>query len=185
MNKAVLLDRDGTIMRDVHYCRRVEDVELLPKAGEGLRLLSDSGFTLAIVTNQSGLARGYFTEATLNRIHQAMREKLMTFGVRIDAIYYCPHHPDAGCECRKPKPKLAYQAINDLNINVSQSFIIGDRLMDIELARAIGCKGIMINGEYTETELKAAKIVPDYIATDMEAAARWIIKESHLSGVAR
>lgn len=181
MNKAVLLDRDGTIMRDVHYCRRSEDVELLPRAASGLRLLSDSGFILAVITNQSGVARGYFTEAMLGKIHEAMQAKLLEAGVRIDAIYYCPHHPDDGCECRKPKPELANRAIKNLGIEVSQSFVIGDRLMDIELARAIGCRGIMINGEYTAIELKDSGISPDFIATDIESAAKWIIRKSRLS----
>ena len=177
VSSAVFLDRDGTIARDVHYCSRPEDLELLPTVGEGIRLLNENRFKVVIITNQSGIARGYFTEQMLGKIHQKMRGDLAQYGAHIDAIYYCPHHPDEGCECRKPKPQLAYQAINDLQIDCQQSYVIGDRLMDVELARAIGCKSVMILNDLGKSELEDCDIFPDYIAPDLELAARWIIQQ--------
>lgn len=176
VNKAIFTDRDDTINRDVHYCSRPEDFELLPTAGVGIRLLNQAGFKVVVVTNQSGIARGYFTEEVLERIHQKMIDELAKYGAHVDAIYYCPHHPDEGCECRKPKPKLAYQAIKQLHIDPRQSFTIGDRLMDVELAGAIGCKSVMIPSEPGKEELKNSSIFPDYIASDFESGAKWIIE---------
>ena len=175
MNSAVFLDRDGTIAKDVHYCSRPEDLELLPTTGEGIRLLNEAEFKVIVITNQSGIARGYFTEETLGRIHQKMINDLAEYGAHVDTIYYCPHHPDEGCECRKPKPKLAYRAIKDLQIDSRQSYVIGDRLMDVELASTIGCKSVMIPSEDGKSELEDCGILPEYITWDLESAARWII----------
>lgn len=177
MNRAVFLDRDGTIARDVHYCSRPEDLELLPTVGEGIRLLNEAEFKVVVITNQSGIARGYFTEEMLGKIHQKMINDLARYGAHIDAIYYCPHHPDEGCECRKPKPKLAYQAIKDLQIDSQQSYVIGDRLMDVQLARAVGCKSVMISSDPGRSELEDCDILPDYIGSDFESAARWIMQQ--------
>ena len=140
MHKAIFLDRDGTIARDVPYCSRPEDFELLPDAAEGIKLLNEHGFKVVIVTNQSGIARGYFTEGMLAEIHDKMITQLAEHGAHVDAIYYCPHHPDDNCDCRKPKPKMVLQAAIDLDIDLSQSYVIGDNEMDVELARHAGCK---------------------------------------------
>lgn len=185
LNKAVFVDRDDTINRDVHYCSRPEDFELLLTVGTGIRLLNREGFKVVVITNQSGIARGYFTEEMLERIHQKMVDELAKYGAQVDAIFYCPHHPDEGCECRKPKPKLTYQAIKQLHIDPRQSFIIGDRLMDVELARAIGCKSVMIPSEPGKEELKNSSVFPDYIALDFESAAKWITEQYAKSGSRR
>jgi len=177
MNRAIFLDRDGTIARDVHYCRRPEDLELLPTVGGGIRLLNKAGFKVIVVTNQSGIARGYFTEEMLDKIHQKMISDLARYGAHIDAIYYCPHHPDEGCACRKPKPKLAYQGIRDLRVDCQRSYVIGDRLMDVQLAKNINCKSVMIENSRGQGELKDCDILPDYIARDLESAARWIVEQ--------
>jgi histidinol-phosphate phosphatase family protein len=147
VHKAVFLDRDGTIARDVPYCSRPEDFELLPGVAEGIKLLNEHGFKVVIVTNQSGIARGYFTEEMLDEIHDKMITQLAEHGARADAIYYCPHHPDDNCACRKPKPKMVFQAARDLDIDPSQSYVIGDSEMDIELARRAGCKAGIRVGE--------------------------------------
>jgi len=178
LHKGVFIDRDDTISRDVHYCSRPEDFELLPKAAAGIKLLNQEGFKVIVITNQSGIARGYFTEGMLNKIHQKMVDELAKFGAHVDAIYFCPHHPDENCECRKPKPKLAHQAIQELYIDPQQSFVIGDRLMDVELAKAIGCKSVMIPSEPGKAELGKNSISPDYIALDLVLAAKWIIKRN-------
>jgi histidinol-phosphate phosphatase family protein len=146
VHKAVFLDRDGTIARDVPYCSRPEDFELLPGAAEGIKLLNEHGFKVVLVTNQSGIARGYFTEEMLARIHDKMKKELARHGGHIDAVYYCPHHPDDNCDCRKPKPKMVLQAARDLDIDLSQSYVIGDAEIDIELARQAGCRaGIRVS----------------------------------------
>jgi len=147
VNRAVFIDRDGTINRDVPYCSRPEDFELLPGAAEAIKLLNEHGFKVVVVTNQSGIARGYFTEETLARIHDKMRRELAKHGARVDAIYYCPHHPEDNCECRKPKPKMVLQAAKDLDIDLSQSYVIGDDDKDIDLARRAGCRAGIRVGE--------------------------------------
>lgn len=185
LNKAVFVDRDDTINRDVPYCSRPEDFELLLTVGTGIRLLNREGFKVVVITNQSGIARGYFTEEMLERIHQKMVDELAKYGAQVDAIFYCPHYPDEGCECRKPKPKLTYQAIKQLHIDPRQSFIIGDRLMDVELARTIGCKSVMIPSELGKEELKNSSVFPDYIASDFESAAKWITEQYAKSGSRR
>jgi len=162
---------------DVHYCSRPQDLRLFPHVGEGVRRLNDKGFKVVIITNQSGIARGYFTEPVLVEIHQKLKGDLAQYGARIDAIYHCPHHPDEGCECRKPKPKLAHQAIAELGIDPRQSYVIGDRLMDIELAQAIGSKSVLIANDLGISEIKGSSSPPDYIASDFGAAVKWIIKE--------
>ena len=177
-NKAVFVDRDDTISRDVPYCSCPADFGLLPGAGNGIRLLNQQAFKVIVVTNQSGVARGYFTAEMLERIHQKMCAELAEYEAHVDAIYYCPHHPDEGCECRKPKPKLAFQAIKQLNIDCRQSFAVGDRLMDVELARAIGCKSVMIPSEAGKEELESSSVFPDHITSDLESAAKWIIEHS-------
>ncbi len=139
MNKAVFIDRDGTIAKDVPYCSRPEDFELLPGAAAGIKLLKANGFKVIVITNQSGIARGYFSEETLARIHQKMREELAQYDACVDAIYYCPHHPDDDCDCRKPKPKLVLQAARDLDIDLRRSYVIGDSEMDVQLAKQAGC----------------------------------------------
>ena len=173
-NKAVFLDRDGTIARDVHYCRRVEDFELLPTIPEAIKLLSANNFKVIVITNQSGIARRYFTEETLARIHKKMDEELAEHGSRLDAIYYCPHHPDDGCECRKPKTALFLQAAKELHIDPSRSFAIGDMQMDIDAGKALGCKTVLV----ATGPQGASSIVdpPDYGAHSLLEAAKWILR---------
>jgi D,D-heptose 1,7-bisphosphate phosphatase len=147
MNRAVFLDRDGTIARDVHYCRRVEDFELLPTVPQAIRLLNENGFKVVVITNQSGLARGYFTEETLEQIHQKMKSELAKHNAWVDAIYYCPHHPDDGCDCRKPKTALFLRAAAELDIDFSRSYVVGDMQMDIDAGKALGCRTILVSND--------------------------------------
>jgi len=148
VHKAVFLDRDGTIARDVPYCSRPEDFELLPGVAAGVRELNQHGFKVVVVTNQSGIARGYFSEQMLASIHEKMQKELAKHGAHIDAIYYCPHHPDENCDCRKPKPEMVFKAALDLDIDLSQSYVIGDNQIDMELANKSRCKaGIQISSQ--------------------------------------
>lgn len=173
-NKAVFLDRDGTIARDVHYCRRVEDFELLPTVLEAIKLLNANGFKVVVITNQSGIARGYFTDETLAQIHRKMEGELSEQGAHVDAIYYCPHHPDDGCECRKPKTALFHQAAKEVGINLGLSYVVGDMQMDIDAGKALGCKTILV----TTGPQGASSIIdpPDYAAESLLEAAKWILR---------
>jgi len=172
-NRAVFLDRDGTIAGDVPYCSRVEDFELLPSVSEAIKLLNQGGFKVVVITNQSGIARGYFTEETLAQIHQKMRGELAKRGAHVDAIYYCPHHPDEGCECRKPKTALFLRAANQLDIDYRHSFVVGDMRMDVEAGKALGCKTILV----TTGPCRGKEVTdpPDYIAENLLEAAKWLL----------
>ncbi len=171
-NKAVFIDRDGTMAKDVPYCNRPEDFVLFPDTAKAIRLLNEHGFKVIVITNQSGIGRGYFTEATLAQIHDKMKGELAKEGARIDAIFYCPHHPDDNCDCRKPKPKMILQAVKDFDIDLKRSSVIGDLPADIELGKAVGCKTILVDSNpLTEVSGK-----PDVIVPDILEAARIIIE---------
>ncbi len=174
--KAVFLDRDGTIARDVHYCRRPEDFEILPTVPEAIRLLNENGFRVVVVTNQSGVARGYFTEETLAQIHDKMRRELALHGASVDGVYYCPHHPDDRCECRKPKTALYRRAAEEHDIDFDASYVVGDMQMDVAAGKALGCHTILV----TTGPGKGEDIVDptDYVADSLLQAAHWITKQA-------
>jgi len=145
VKKAVFIDRDDTIAKDVPYCSKPEDLKLFQGIGKSIKKLNDKGFLVIIITNQSGIARGFFNERTLEKIHEKMKKDIEKDGGHIDAIYYCPHHPNDKCECRKPGTKLIEEAANEYNISLKDSYVIGDRLHDIEMGKKMGCKTIYIN----------------------------------------
>lgn len=169
---AVFLDRDGTICRDVHYMRRPEQFELLPGVAEGIKLLNELGVKVIVATNQSGVAREYFTEADLEKIHDRMIDELAKRGARIDAIYYCPHHPDDNCGCRKPKTGMLEQAARDLDLDLSKCFIIGDMKLDVETGRNAGCTSILVPTHETEPGIEA-----DFVTTNLHEAAKLIARK--------
>ena len=173
-NRAVFLDRDGTMARDVPYCRSPEDFELFPSTAKAVKLLREHGFKVIVITNQSGIARGYFTEETLARIHEKMKKELAKEGAGVDGIYYCPHHPDDNCDCRKPRPRLVLQATEDFNIDLTRSFVVGDLEMDVGLGRAVGCRTVLLPNPGNENRKQEA---PDYTAADLYDAVLWIINQ--------
>ena len=175
MNRAAFLDRDGTISRDVPYCSSPEDFELLAGVGEGIRILNEAGLKVIVVTNQSGIARGYFTEEMLEKIHRKMKNDSAKYGAHIDAIYYCPHHPEEGCDCRKPKPTLILRAAKEHNIDLAESFCIGDKLQDIEAGYAAGCKTVLIMpvGDET-TPPEEYSVSPDFKTGNFRQASDWV-----------
>lgn len=151
MNKAVFLDRDGTINVEKNYLYRIEDFEFLPRSIEALKLLQNSGFKLIIITNQSGIARGYYSEADFLKLNGWMIAELAMHDVLIDKVYYCPHLPDAkdkeyrqDCECRKPRLGMFNQAIRDFNLDITQCFAIGDKLRDCSICDSTDCRGFLI-----------------------------------------
>jgi histidinol-phosphate phosphatase family protein len=166
----ILLDRDGTLIEERHYLSDPGGVALLPGVVEGLRALRADGLALVVATNQAGVGRGLFSEAQVAAVHARLSELLAARGVGLDGIFYCPHHPDAGCDCRKPATGLARQAAAALGPGAVPVAVVGDKQCDIDLARALGVPGILVTTGYGASELSAAE--PDYLVDSLiEAAA--------------
>lgn len=153
MQKAVFLDRDGTINIEKNYLYRIEDFEYMDGAVEALHILEELGYLLIVITNQSGIARGYYTEEDFWRLSQWMRMDLMRRGIHIAKVYHCPHYPDGiikkysvECSCRKPKAKLFWQAQKEFQIDMNQSYAIGDKMRDISICRESNIQGIILTG---------------------------------------
>jgi D-sedoheptulose 7-phosphate isomerase len=142
---AVFVDRDDTLAKDVPYCSKPEDLKLMKGAGQAIKRLNDAGYLVIVVTNQSGIGRGLFDEAVLEKIHAKLRAELGKSGARLDAIYHCPHRPEAGCRCRKPDLGMIEQAMKEFDIDILGSYVIGDSDdHDMELAKRIGCPGVKV-----------------------------------------
>ncbi|HTI52368.1 MAG TPA: HAD family hydrolase [Planctomycetaceae bacterium] len=171
----VLLDRDGTINVERHYLSHPQQLSLLPGAAAGLRTLRELGLGLVVVTNQSGIARGFFDEARLAAIHDRLHELLGGAGVELDGIYFCPHGPDDRCPCRKPREGMALAAARELGFRLEESFMIGDKACDIELGRRIGATTLLVRTGYgAEVELTAntaPAAAPDHVVTNLKSAA--------------
>lgn len=151
MNKAVFLDRDGTINIEKNYLHKIDEFEYLPGAVEGLKRIYDMGYLLIIVTNQSGIARGYYSEEDFYRLNEWMISDLDTKGIKISKVYYCPHHPDAivtrykcSCNCRKPSTGMFWQAQREFDIDMSKSYVIGDKLRDVSICKEALIQGILL-----------------------------------------
>jgi len=181
LSRAVFLDKDGTLIPDVPYNVNPEQIQLAPGATTGLPLLHGAGYPLIVITNQSGVARGYFSEAALVPVEARLRQLLGQIGVPLAGFYYCPHHPDGvipayaiQCDCRKPASGLLLRAAQHQGIDLAASWLVGDILHDIEAGRRVGCRTILIdNGNETEWQLTPLRS-PHYRAADLEEAARII-----------
>lgn len=170
----VLIDRDGTINVEKHYLSDPEQLELYPGIGAALKRLQDAGFGLAVITNQSGVARGYFDLARLDQIHDRLRALLAAEGVTVDGIYICPHGPDDDCACRKPLPGMAEQAVAEHGFDPAQAFMIGDKEVDVELGRAIGATTFLVRTGHGHKYVAATKA--DHVVDDLAAAADIILR---------
>jgi histidinol-phosphate phosphatase family protein len=145
LSRAVFLDRDGVLTRERQdYIKTPDELEILPGLEGPLQEIQKRGFRIVIVTNQSVIGRGLTTHREMSKIHEKLRRELGRFGCTIDAIYYCPHRPEEGCDCRKPNPGLILKASNELGIDISRSWMIGDKEIDLEAANRAGCRGIKI-----------------------------------------
>lgn len=191
---AVFLDRDGTINEEVGYLNSLDKLRMIPGTFEAIRLINQSGLKAVVISNQSGVARGYFDEALVEMVHARIQALLNEHGAWIDRFYWCPHHPTQGigayrraCLCRKPEAGLILRAVEEMDIDLARSYMVGDMPKDIEAARKAGVKGILVKTGYGEESLKSAKndpaanffssMPPDYVAADILDAAKWIMKD--------
>ena len=183
--EAVFLDRDGTLIEDVGYLHRPEQVRLYPWTIDALRALNRAGVRVVLVTNQSGVARGLFDEAAVRAVHEHLGHLLGQGGVHLDAYYYCPHHPEGrvreyarACDCRKPGRGLVDRAAAELAVVPERSFTVGDRWLDVALARTIGAKGVLVRTGYgaEETERPLPNLTPDAVTDNLAGAVSWILE---------
>jgi D-glycero-D-manno-heptose 1,7-bisphosphate phosphatase len=186
MKRAVFLDKDGTLIKNISHNADPELIEFEPYAFEALKILHKYEFLFVIITNQPGIAFAYFTEEELKKVYEHIKEKLQQQGIIINGFYYCPHHIFGklkayayDCKCRKPAPGLLFEAASDMNIDLSASWMIGDILNDAEAGKKAGCKTVLINnGNETEWLLNESR-TPDYIVKDLKEAAEIIIKSEN------
>ncbi|MCD6416325.1 MAG: HAD family hydrolase [Planctomycetes bacterium] len=169
-----LLDRDGTITKEGHYLSEPDKVELLPNASRGLREMSEMGLGLVLVTNQSGIGRGLFDVERLDQIHQRLRQLLSRAGVALDGIYFCPHTPEDGCDCRKPRTGLVMRAAEELGFEPADAFVIGDKACDIQMGRRIRATTFLVKTGYGSEEANRSDLGPDFVVADLLEAARII-----------
>lgn len=182
MRRAVFIDRDGTINVNVEYLDNPEEFEMYDGVAEGIKLLNTRGFFVVVATNQSGIERGYYTQEIVEAIHERMKKELWERAKAwVDAIYYCPHAPETGCECRKPKPGLLQRAIKENGIIPRLSFMIGDRPLDVEAGESVGVVTVLVpekgREECVAKELKESWAVPDYITDSFYDACLWILSQ--------
>lgn len=178
---AVFLDRDGTINEQMGYINHLSRFKLLPQAVPAIRRLNEAGVKVVVVTNQSGAARGYFPASLVDEVHAHLKQLLAAGGAHLDGIYTCLHGPADGCACRKPRPALMEQAARDLDLDLSRSYLVGDRYSDIQTAANAGAQGILVltgygRGEY-EYVRETQPVQPVHVAQDLEDAATWILED--------
>jgi D-glycero-D-manno-heptose 1,7-bisphosphate phosphatase len=181
LRPAVFLDRDGTIAEEVGYLNHLSRFRMFPFAAQAIRQLNQAPLPVIVITNQSGVARGYFPESLVGAIHELMTAQLAKDGAHIDALYYCPHKGDDACACRKPKPGMLERAAREHGLDLRRSFVVGDRYGDMELARSVKARAILVRTGYAEGEIQwhSAKwpVPPDFIADNLVDAADWIVRQ--------
>ncbi|HVF67109.1 MAG TPA: HAD family hydrolase [Pyrinomonadaceae bacterium] len=186
VRRAVFMDRDGTISEEVGYVNHVSRYRVFPFAARAVRTLNESGWLAVLVTNQAGVARGYFKEELIGEVHKVLASELGRGGARLDAVYYCPHHPSVGeppyrfdCDCRKPRPGLLLRAAEDLGLDLSRCWMVGDRFSDTELARNAGARSALVLTGYGRGELEHQSQVwphrPDLVAENLLEAVKTIV----------
>ena len=186
---AIFLDRDGTIIADAEYLSDPAQIKLFTKTPEALKLLRKAGFYLFVVSNQSGVARGYFSESMVRIVHQRLRQMLKAKGARIDAFFYCPHYPEGKvkayrkvCSCRKPGIGMIQQAMRKYPIDLKRSYVVGDKMDDLLLARKAKLAGGLLvrtgNGRRSEKKLKVTPLPKSAVVSDVFGAAKWIVSKT-------
>jgi D-glycero-D-manno-heptose 1,7-bisphosphate phosphatase len=185
---AVFLDRDGTVTREVGYVNHVDRLELLPHSAVAIRRLNEAGVPAVLITNQAGVARGYFSLDLLEQTHARLRELLAAEGAHLDGLYFCPHVPEGkvapfniDCECRKPKTKMLHDAARDLDLDLPASFTVGDKITDVIMAHRVQARGVFVLTGYGRGDLENQSLAwserPDHIAEHLGDAVDWILRE--------
>lgn len=182
------MDRDGTLTEEVGYVNHPKRLRLLPRSAEAVRRLNEAGLAVVVVTNQAGVARGYFSEEVLGAVNAALVAQLKEAGAHLDGIYVCLHHPSEGmppyraeCDCRKPKAGLLYRAAAELDLDLSRSTLVGDKASDLVAAQRVGARSVLVLTGYGlgEWEYRRASfpLAPDHVADDLLDAVEWIVGE--------
>jgi D-glycero-D-manno-heptose 1,7-bisphosphate phosphatase len=183
---AVLIDRDGCLTEEVGYVNHVSRIRLLPRTADAIRRLNGAGVPAVMVTNQAGIARGYFTEALLHAVNAEMVRQLAAAGARLDGLYVCPHHPTEGeppyrmvCDCRKPRPGLLQRAARDLRLDLAGSVMVGDKISDVAVGQSVGAAGVLVLTGYGRGEWEHQRAQwtskPDHVAEDLLDAVDWAL----------
>lgn len=189
MRPAIFIDRDGTLSHEVGYVNHLSRFRVFSYAVDAVRLVNRSPFAAVLVTNQAGVARGYFPESLIEEVHGSLRETLAAGGASLDGIYYCPHHPSAGeppyrcdCDCRKPRPGLLHRAAADLGLDLGRSYVVGDRHGDLQLAWKVGARAVLVKSGYGRGELAyhapSWPRQPDLVAENLLEAVSRILDEA-------
>ena len=185
MNRAVFLDRDGTMIEDVGYLDRLQRLKLFPYTVDAMRLLNRAGFKIVVVTSQAGVANGVITEDFVKEAHDEIGRRAAEGGAHIDGFYYCPHSPTAvveryrrECDCRKPKPGMIHSAQHDLSLDLNRSFLVGDRWRDIEMGQAAGTTCVLVETGYgmTQAPRRPVNISPVHVVANLIEATTWILR---------
>ena len=181
LQATVFLDRDGTLNHDTNYIKTPEEFILFPDTLAAVKQCNGAGLLVLVITNQSGLARGYFSQIDLDTIHQCLREQLEADGAWIDDIMVCPHHPDDGCWCRKPNPGLIEQATVQYPIDLKKSYMVGDKYIDLELAVKAKIKGVLVKtgplSQEAHSRSMENNLPVSYVAETLQDAVSWILKD--------
>ena len=188
MRPAVFLDRDGTLIEEVGYLDTVDRLSVFPFSVDAVRLLNRARLAVVVVTNQSGVARGYFDEALVAATHRHLAALLARGGAHIDGFYYCPHHPEArvaayrvDCDCRKPRPGLLHRAARELDVDLSRSFVVGDRAHDIATGVNAGARGILVRTGYGRAHEAEAAPSAAAVTDNLAQAVSWILRHERRS----
>jgi D-glycero-D-manno-heptose 1,7-bisphosphate phosphatase len=185
VRRAVFLDRDGTIIEEAGYLERLERMVFFPYSVDAIRLLNKAGFAVVVVTNQAGIARGLLKESFVAEAHRHISERLAAGGARVDAYYYCPHHPQGvvealavRCNCRKPRPGMLKHAAEEHHLDLTRSFVVGDRWHDVELAQHVGAAGILVRSGLGKRDAanQPANVRPAAVVDNLIDAAAWILR---------
>jgi D-glycero-D-manno-heptose 1,7-bisphosphate phosphatase len=177
---AVFLDRDGTVAHEVGYVNHPDRFRIYAFAPRAVRLLNAAGYRVFIVTNQSGVARGYFTQSVLDEVHERLRASLARGGARIEAIYACPHYDGKGepCACRKPRPGMLHEAAREHGVDLAASWVVGDMITDVEMGKSVGARGILLRTGYGTGQIAYQRarwrVEPDHVCDNLLDAARLI-----------
>jgi histidinol-phosphate phosphatase family protein len=177
LSKVIFLDRDGTIIEDKVFLGNPDEIEFFPGAIEAIKILRRLGYKIVVISNQSGIGRGILTKKMVNQVNESFLRSLKGKDAPVDALFFCPHHPDDNCDCRKPKTGMIKKAATELKLDLKDAVVIGDHLCDIELGKNIGAKTVLVltgHGKKELDQLKNTGVKPDFIAKDLLDAANWV-----------